>query len=114
METLAKAKLCLSIIKEHKAIEPILLDVQGLSSVTDFFLIASGHSSRQVQAVARHLMRKAREAGFRAFGIEGEQEGHWILMDYGDIVVHLFYEPLREFYDLESLWIEAPRLELEE
>jgi ribosome-associated protein len=54
-----------------------------------------------------------REEGFRPEGIEGEREGHWVLMDYGDVVIHLFYQPVREFYDLEGLWIEAPRVNLD-
>jgi len=114
MRTLDKAKLCLKIIKERKAIDPVLFEVGKLTSITDYFLIASGNSSRQVQAMTRHLQRRMREEGFKAFGVEGEQEGHWVLMDYGDVVVHLFYQPSREFYDLEGLWIEAPRVSLKD
>jgi ribosome-associated protein len=112
MQALDKAKLCLKIIMERKAINPVLFEVGKLLSITDYFLIASGNSSRQVQAIARHLQRRMREQGFRPDGIEGEQEGHWVLMDYGDLVIHLFYQPIREFYDLEGLWIEAPRLDV--
>ena len=114
METLDKALLCLEIIKERKALDPIVFEVGKLTSITDYFLIASGNSSRQVQAIARHLTRRMREEGFRAYGVEGEQEGQWILMDYGDVVIHIFYQPVREFYDLEGLWIEAPRVEVNE
>jgi len=113
MQTIDKAKLCLKIIKERKAIDPVLVEVGKLTSITDYFLIAGGNSSRQVQAITRHLRKKMREAGFRAQGIEGEQEGHWVLMDHGDVVIHLFYQPFRELYDLEGLWIEAPRVDLE-
>ena len=112
MRALDKAKLCLKIIRERKAIDPVLFEVGKLVSITDYFLIASGNSSRQIQAIARHLQRRMREQGFRPDGIEGEQEGHWMLMDYGDVVIHLFYQPIREFYDLEGLWIEAPRMDL--
>jgi ribosome-associated protein len=114
METLDKALLCLSIIKERKALDPIVFEMGKLTSITDYFIIASGNSSRQVQAIARHLTRRMREEGFRAYGVEGEPEGQWILMDYGDVVIHIFYQPVREFYDLEGLWIEAPRIELDE
>jgi ribosome-associated protein len=110
VETLDKAKLCLKIIKERKAVDPVLLAVGNLTSITDYFLIASGNSSRQVQAISRHLQKRTREAGFRPNGIEGEQEGHWVLLDYGDVIIHVFYNPFREFYDLEGLWIEAPRI----
>jgi len=114
MQALDKAHLCLRIIKERKAIEPALFDVGKLTSITDYFLIATGNSGRQVQAIARHLQRRMRDAGFRPFGIEGEQEGHWVLIDYGDVVIHIFYKPFREFYDLEGLWIEAPRINTED
>jgi ribosome-associated protein len=112
MQAIDKAKLCLNIIRERKAIDPVLFKVCKLVSITDYFLIASGSSSRQVQAIASHLQRRMRDHGFRPDGIEGEQEGHWVLMDYGDVVIHLFYQPIREFYDLEGLWIEAPRMDL--
>lgn len=114
MEALDKALLCLKIIKERKAVDPVLLDVGNLTSITDYFLVASGNSSRQVQAINRHLSRGMREEGFRAYGMEGERQGHWILMDYGEVVIHLFYQPIREFYDLEGLWIEGKRIESDE
>lgn len=112
MKTIDKAFLCLKIIKERKAIDPILIQVDKLTSITDYFLITSGNSSRQVQAIARHLSKRMQEEGLKAYGVEGEQEGQWILMDYGDVVIHIFYQPVREFYDLEGLWIEAPRIDM--
>lgn len=114
MKTIDKARLCLEIIQERKAIDPVLMEVGRLTSFTDYFLVASGASSRQVQAISQHIARRLREEGFRPFGIEGEQEGHWVLMDYGDVVIHIFYQPVREFYDLEGLWTEAPRVESHE
>lgn len=114
MKALDKARLCLSIIKERKAVDPVLFEVGKLTSITDYFLIASGNSIRQVQAITRHLTKRMREESFRTYGLEGEQEGNWVLLDYGDVVIHIFYQPVREFYDLEGLWIEAPRIELDE
>ncbi len=110
MEPLDKAFLCLKLIKERKAMDPVLIDVGQLTSITDYFIVTSGNSSRQVQAITQHISRSMKEAGFRPFGVEGEKEGHWVLMDYGEVVIHIFYHPLREFYDLEGLWIEAPRV----
>lgn len=110
MKTLDKARLCLRIVEERKAVAPILLEIGKISSIADFFLVASGNSTRQVQAIVRHVSRRLREEGFRPTGIEGEQEGHWVLMDYGDVVIHIFYQPVRDLYDLESLWVEAPRI----
>ena len=114
MQVLDKALLCLNIIKERKAIDPVLFEVGKLSSITDYFLIASGNSIRQVQAITRHLIKRMDEESFKVFGSEGEQEGHWVLLDYNDVVIHIFYQPDREFYDLEGLWIEAPRIDLDE
>jgi ribosome-associated protein len=113
MNSLNKARICLSIILERKAVDPVLFEVGKLTSISDYFLIASGKSSRQVQAISQHLQRRMKDEGFTLFGVEGERDGHWVLLDYGDLVVHLFYEPVREFYDLEGLWIEAPRVEAE-
>jgi ribosome-associated protein len=114
MKTLAKALLASKIIKERKAVDPVLFEVGKLSSITDYFLVASGNSSRQVQAISRHLARRMREKGYKVYGIEGENEGQWILMDYGDLVIHIFFDPVREFYNLEGLWVEAPRIEIDE
>jgi ribosome-associated protein len=114
MQSLDKSKLCLKIILERKAIDPVMLEIGGFTTIADFFLIASGSSTRQVQAISRHLDKRMREEGCRSYGIEGDQEGHWVLMDYGDVIVHLFYQPYREYYDLEGLWIEAPRLNPQE
>ena len=111
MKTVDKAMLCLQVVGEKKALSPVLMEVRKLSSITDYFLVASGNSSRQVQAIVRHVSKRLKENGFRPHGIEGEQEGHWVLMDYGDVVIHIFYQPFREFYDIEGLWVEAPRIE---
>jgi ribosome-associated protein len=114
MEALEKARLCMKIIRERKAVTPILFEVTELTSFADYFIIASGNSSRQVQAISRHMATRTREEGFRPYGVEGEQEGHWVLMDYGDVIIHIFYQPVREFYDLEGLWGEAPRVDFDE
>lgn len=112
MKTLDKAKLTFRIISERKAVDPVLLKVGRLTALTDYFLVASGRSTRQVQAIQRHLEKRMRAEGFKVSGIEGEKEGHWVLMDYNDVVIQLFYHPYREFYDLEGLWMDAPRVAL--
>ena len=114
MKSLDKALLAADIIMERKAVEPVLFNVGEMSSFTDYFLIAGGNSTRQVQSIERHLEKKMKENGFKSYGIEGELEGQWILMDYGDLIIHLFYQPVREFYDLEGLWMEAPRIEIKD
>ncbi|MGA7877488.1 MAG: ribosome silencing factor [Desulfoferrobacter sp.] len=114
MNALERAILCAEEVIEHKAQDLVVLDVSRLSSFADYFVICSGRSSRQVQGIADNLAAKLRKQGIRAAGVEGSREGHWVLMDYGDVIVHIFYEPVRLFYDLESLWSEAERLNLEQ
>jgi ribosome-associated protein len=110
MATRDKAMLCAREAVQCKALDLVLLDVTGLSSFTDYFLICSGKSSRQVQGIADNLAEALARAGVKPLGIEGRTDGHWILMDYADVVIHVFYEPVRYFYDLESLWSDAKRV----
>jgi len=101
--------LALNVLVDHKALEPVLLDVKRVCSFTDYFLICSGTSNRHVAALAEHLEETLRGAGFRPLGMEGVPEGQWALLDYNDLVIHIFLQPLREFYNLEGLWAEASR-----
>jgi ribosome-associated protein len=105
-----KALLCAREALQNKALDLVLLDIAGLTSFTDFFLICSGKSGRQVQGIADKLETKLAQLGIKPLGVEGRGEGHWVLMDYGDVVIHVFYEPVRYFYDLESLWSDATRI----
>ncbi|HXZ36395.1 MAG TPA: ribosome silencing factor [Thermodesulfobacteriota bacterium] len=107
-----KAFLCARALLDRKAIDLVILEVKDLSSFTDYFLICSGNSDRQVQAIASHIEEKLGKEGIHPLGIEGKREGRWTLLDYGDVVVHIFFQPVREFYDLERLWSEATRVEL--
>lgn len=109
--TLDAAKLCLAAALGKKALNPVLLDVAQLSGYTDYFLIISGRSTRQVSAVAEDIRRTMKKAGIKALGSEGMREGTWVLLDFGDVVVHVFHQPVRDFFDLESLWGDAPRVE---
>ena len=98
---------------DKKALEPALLDVRNATSYTDYILLLSGRSDRQVQAVADGVLEAMQDEGCKPLGVEGDSQGHWVLLDFGDVVVHVFYHPLREFYDLEGLWLDAPRVPLE-
>lgn len=109
-ESREKALICARAALQHKALDLVLLDVTGLSSFTDFFLIGSGKSGRQVQGIADNLEASLAQLGIRPLGVEGRVDGHWVLMDYADVVIHIFYEPVRYFYDLESLWSDAKRV----
>jgi ribosome-associated protein len=97
---------------EKQALEPVLLDVRGLCSYTDYLLILGGRTARQVKAVAEAILRGMRSEGYKPFGSEGLDEARWVLLDFGDVVIHVFQEDLRDFYDLESLWVDAKRREL--
>ena len=112
VEARTKALLCARQAIDYKAQELVLLDVGEVSSFADYFIICSGRSSRQVQGLADHLEESLKEMGIRPLGIEGRREGHWVLMDYGDVIVHIFYEPVRHVYELESLWSEAKPVDL--
>lgn len=107
-----KARLCVQYALDGRAKDLVLLDVGVLSSFADYFLICSGKSSRQVQGIADLIEEGLREIGIKPLGVEGRREGHWLLMDYGDVIVHIFHEPTRFFYDLESLWFEAKNVPL--
>jgi ribosome-associated protein len=84
------------------------------SNVCDYFVIASGASTTQVRAIADNIVRRLKEKGQRLWHIEGEREALWTLLDYGDVVAHVFLDRTRRFYDLESLWADAPRTSFEE
>jgi len=99
---------------ERKAEELVILKVGELSSFADYFVICSGNSDRQIQGLAAHIGQKLKKAGIFPLGIEGERSGSWILMDYGDVIIHIFYKPVREFYDIEGLWSDAPRMAIGE
>lgn len=96
-----------------KATDLVLLDIRGLSSIADFFIICSGSSNRQVMAIAEFIQVDLKKHGIKPLGVEGIKEGHWILLDYGHVIIHVFYEPLRSFYDLEGLWTDAKRINTE-
>lgn len=97
---------------DKKALDLALLDLRELASFTDFFLITSGTNVRQVQAIADAVVEKLKEQGTRAERVEGYNAAEWILLDYGDFIVHVFEDKARRFYDLERLWREARRVEL--
>lgn len=89
-----------------------VLDLRQVNDVADYFIIVSGRSDRQVQGIGNRVLEAGEKAGLEPISIEGFEKGHWILVDFGNIVVHVFYEPTREHYDLESLWSEAVRVQI--
>ena len=96
-----------------KALGIVILDVRELTSLADVFIICSGSSHRQVTAIAEHIQTDLKKHRIRPLSVEGKKEGHWVLLDYGHVVIHVFYEPVRQFYDLEGLWVDAKRIKTE-
>jgi ribosome-associated protein len=95
---------------EKKAEEVAVLDLRGVSGYADFLVICSGQSDRQLEAIADSIEQELKAQGRRAFGSEGQRGGRWVLLDFGDVVVHVFYREERAHYDLEGLWADAPRV----
>ncbi|HWP57591.1 MAG TPA: ribosome silencing factor [Candidatus Acidoferrales bacterium] len=114
MDSWEKALLISRFALEKKAYDLVLLEVRDLTSIADYFLICSGRSDRQVQSIAQGIEENLRKSSAFPLSLEGFSRGQWVLMDYADVIVHIFYQPVREFYDLEGLWAHAPRVELPE
>ena len=95
---------------DKKAEDLQVFDLRGMTTYTDFLVICSGTSDRQVQAIAENIETSLKKENQRTLGIEGYDEGQWILLDFGEVVVHVFYQHVRDFYDIEGLWSDAPRL----
>ena len=99
---------------ERKAQEVVALDLRGINSATDFFILATGTSDIQVRAIAEHVVDEMKKEGERPDHVEGMDGGRWVLLDYIDFVVHVFHPEARGFYQLESLWGDAPRREFQD
>ena len=98
---------------EKKTVNMTILDIRNLSSIADILIICSGRSNRQVKAIAEHIRTNLKQKGIRPISVEGKKEGQWVLMDYAHVIIHIFYEPVRAFYDLEGLWADARRVHTE-
>ncbi len=103
-----KIFLIKDLLEEKKAEEIVILDLRGLSSVTDTMIVASGNSDRHVQSVSEFLSQEMKKHDYISLGSDGLQSGRWALLDYGDVVVHVFYDEIRRHYDLEGVWRDAP------
>jgi ribosome-associated protein len=106
------ATTCAQIAADAKAEELIVLDVTGISSFADYFVIMNGRSTRHVQGIAETIENHLRSKRIKATHAEGLQEGLWVLLDFDDVVVHIFYHEQRSFYNLEGLWHDAKKLEI--
>ena len=109
-----RALECTRAALDHKAYDLVVLQTGRFTSIADYFVICSGRSDTQVQAIAQAVEEHLGKLGERVLSVEGLPHAQWVLMDYGDVVVHIFYVPVREFYHLERLWVRAPHVELPE
>jgi len=114
LEPRETALLCVRYALDKKAYDLLLMEVGQCTSLADFFLICTGRSDTQVQAIAQSIEENLAALGRKPRTVEGMRTGHWVLMDYGDVVVHIFLESVRAFYDLERLWARAPIVTLPE
>lgn len=103
-------KLVMTALEDYKAIDIVSLDIKSMTSIADKMVICSGTSKRHVQSMAEHVVQKAKAAGVQPIGVEGAKEGEWVLVDLGDVIVHVMLPQAREFYSLEKLWSTAKAL----
>ncbi len=111
MDSKGKALLIAGLAADKKASDVVLLEMEGLTSFTEYFVICSGTSTTQVKTIADYIVESLKARGIRPMGVEGASNAKWILIDFADVVVHIFDEETRAFYELEKLWLDAPRLE---
>jgi ribosome-associated protein len=112
-DSLELARLCAKVALDTKAEDLIVLDVHDLTSFTDFFIIMSGRSTRHVQGLAEVIESKLRSKRVSTKNCEGLKEGLWVLLDFNDVIVHIFYKESRMFYDLDGLWHDAPKVDFD-
>ncbi|MEW6077550.1 MAG: ribosome silencing factor [Thermodesulfobacteriota bacterium] len=111
-DILAEVEPYIAAVTGKKAENVVLLDVRGLTSIADAFIICCGNSSRQVTALADHIVTTLKKQGIRPLSSEGLEDGRWALLDYGHVIIHVFYESVRAFYDIEGLWSDARRIDI--
>jgi ribosome-associated protein len=98
---------------DKKAKDTIVLELKNLTVIADYFVICSGESTTQVKAIAEHIEETFKKYGIKPLSIEGKGYAHWVLMDYGDVIVHVFEDETRAYYELEKFWLDAPRIAIE-
>ncbi len=109
-QSLAQAQRAAQIAIDNKAQDVVILDLRGVSDMTDFFVIASGTSDTAVRSIGQHVMEEMKKEGTPAYHVEGIEKGRWVLLDFVDFVVHVFHPTLRTFYQLERLWADAEQV----
>ncbi len=113
LDRVERAKLVANAAIDRKGVDLVALDAREVSSFADTFILATGTSDRHVRAVSDAVKQAVAARGEQPLGVEGHNDGRWVLLDYGDVIVHVFQSEVREHYDLERLWSDAPPLELD-
>ncbi|GAB5046653.1 ribosome silencing factor [Thermodesulfovibrio sp. TK110] len=113
MDSKEKALKTAKLLYDKKAQDITILELKDLTIITDYFVICSAESTTQVKALTEYLEETMKVEGYKPYAVEGFSYAHWVLMDYGDVIVHIFLEETRRFYDLERLWLDAPRIQTE-
>jgi len=108
------ANFAAEIANDKKAKDTIIIDIRGLSVIADYFVITNGNSETQVQAITNEIKKRMGEADIKIKGIEGYKQARWVLLDIGDVVVHVFHKEDRKYYNLDRLWGDAPRIDLKQ
>jgi len=109
-DTDSELDLYIRAVLGKKAENVVALDVADLTSIADVFIICRAKSNRQANAIAEHIQTTLKKHKIKPLSVEGTKEGHWVLLDYGHVIIHVFYQPMRDFYDLDGLWIDAGRI----
>lgn len=112
MTSIELVKFAAKLLDSKKATDIVALDIRGVTSLGDYFVVASGSSTTQVKSLAEELEDKLSKQGMEPKRVEGERSAMWVLMDYSDVIIHIFNHETRDFYCLERLWADAPKLEL--
>jgi ribosome-associated protein len=113
MEAFEIVKICGVLAEEKKAQDVVIMELDDLTDIADYFLVASGTSERHVRTIADGVETGMKERGVKPYAVEGHRDGRWVIIDYQNVIVHIFLAQLRELYDLESLWIEAKKYRTE-
>ncbi|MGA7829199.1 MAG: ribosome silencing factor [Geobacteraceae bacterium] len=111
LSSLERAIQCAALALDKKALDVKVLDIQRISTIADYLVLATGASDRQTQAIAESVRHGLKKFG-KPIDIEGLKEGNWVVIDYGDVILHVFKEDLRRYYDLDELWANAPQVEV--
>lgn len=114
LKTRAKAVAAAKAALAKKAKDTIILELKGITTIADYFVISSGENTTQVKAIAENVRTELKENAIKPLSIEGLSHAHWVLMDYGDFIVHIFLEETRAYYELEKLWLDAPLTKIED